>query len=537
MSLTPNAAATPPVASNAIFSTAMSTALTARQRDSVSGDSSLLVSPHKSNLQHHQQHHNNQPPQNVANAVTSDHHPILRVASAHGSRDCVNLLPYHAAIGQHKIQQRALFHNVSSSNALNTGTVQMSRSNMNVPATSVPSSVQMQQPPLYQQAVQDFTKFGPPFRRSPESRAIQAVQPFGLVGSVGSNSASDALPTIIPKECQVVKQLVREVVASQLANQGAAMTSCNAVANNKPQFFAPHNPGSVQENIVAAGPADPPPYSATQQRTITEQSSQQERRLPPAEASERSTILYQNYAHDLTTPKSASIEDPSIITTPRQQQQSALATAPLPRNIQQMQQLINVNNNYMGSLRMSLSHSDLSRLQHLSLAPEVQPQVSKMHPLLAAQQQNSRPPNVDIFFRPKCKRKNSLTLRCEQLQQEVNTLREAVQKRDELYKRNTTQLQKEIAQLRVLKKENKKSSSNDLEDISVAKLKRELQEKENQMYNFQQESERWQKLYNDEIQRKETTMGELSEAKNARIKSLEEMNAKTEKKMEDLENK
>lgn len=65
-------------------------------------------------------------------------------------------------------------------------------------------------------------------------------------------------------------------------------------------------------------------------------------------------------------------------------------------------------------------------------------------------------------------------------------------------------------------KENQKSRSanfTDVDEMLISKLKRELQEKDEQIFNFQQEALQWQNLYYEETKRRETATEEANDAK------------------------
>lgn len=116
-------------------------------------------------------------------AHPNQNHAILRVSSAHGPRDSVQHLQNH----------------------YQSSVVQGQKSSMQpLPNPPYPNQQQGRNaaeiiaPPMYQQAISsinnnEFGKFSST-RKSPESRAVQAVPPFGVRENV---------PNSIPDECQV----------------------------------------------------------------------------------------------------------------------------------------------------------------------------------------------------------------------------------------------------------------------------------------------------------------------------------------------
>lgn len=129
-------------------------------------------------------------------------HAILRVSSAHGPRDSVvhyiqNPQQAQQTMISQQNQQKSMNQNQNPPYSNNP--LQISSSHQQ--SRNPPVVNEIPAPPMYQQAISSIgNEFGKvsSTRKSPESRAVQAVPPFG-VREVIATAAS------IPDECQVKK--------------------------------------------------------------------------------------------------------------------------------------------------------------------------------------------------------------------------------------------------------------------------------------------------------------------------------------------
>ncbi|VDP06573.1 unnamed protein product [Soboliphyme baturini] len=134
------------------------------------------------------------------------------------------------------------------------------------------------------------------------------------------------------------------------------------------------------------------------------------------------------------------------------------------------------------------------------------------------------------------RKKNIYVQKAEELQRALHTFQDGMKKREDNHKRIRAQLEKELAHLQIQKKENqnKALSSTSLQDLksTTVNLRRDLQDKEEQMLNLQSEVVRWQEAYYDELKKQEAALSEAASSKDARIRILEENSSKAEKLIE-----
>ncbi|KHJ43445.1 hypothetical protein D918_06354 [Trichuris suis] len=117
-------------------------------------------------------------------------------------------------------------------------------------------------------------------------------------------------------------------------------------------------------------------------------------------------------------------------------------------------------------------------------------------------------------------KKEAYVQKSDELQRALHALQESMHKREENHKRE----HQPVASF----------SSRSLQDLenTIASLRKEIQEKEEQMLNLQSELVRWQEAYYVELKKQETAFSEASDTKDARIRVLEENSDKAEKLIE-----
>ncbi|KRY13862.1 Angiomotin [Trichinella patagoniensis] len=134
------------------------------------------------------------------------------------------------------------------------------------------------------------------------------------------------------------------------------------------------------------------------------------------------------------------------------------------------------------------------------------------------------------------KKKQSYMQKADELQRALHALQEGMRKREENHKRVRAELEKELAYMKIQKKENlqMKSTSRSLQDLenTISTLRKELQEKEEQILNAQTELVHWQEAYYVELKKQEAAFSEASDSKDARIRVLEKNSEKAEKLIE-----
>ncbi|KRZ70721.1 Angiomotin [Trichinella papuae] len=134
------------------------------------------------------------------------------------------------------------------------------------------------------------------------------------------------------------------------------------------------------------------------------------------------------------------------------------------------------------------------------------------------------------------KKKQSYMQKADELQRALHALQEGMRKREENHKRVRAELEKELAYMKIQKKENlqMKSTSRSLQDLenTISTLRKELQEKEEQILNAQTELVHWQEAYYVELKKQEVAFSEASDSKDARIRVLEKNSEKAEKLIE-----
>ncbi|KAL1226516.1 Angiomotin [Trichinella spiralis] len=134
------------------------------------------------------------------------------------------------------------------------------------------------------------------------------------------------------------------------------------------------------------------------------------------------------------------------------------------------------------------------------------------------------------------KKKQSYMQKADELQRALHALQEGMRKREENHKRVKAELEKELAYMKIQKKENlqMKSTSRSLQDLenTISTLRKELQEKEEQILNAQTELVHWQEAYYVELKKQEAAFSEASDSKDARIRVLEKNSEKAEKLIE-----
>ncbi|CDW52919.1 Angiomotin [Trichuris trichiura] len=134
-------------------------------------------------------------------------------------------------------------------------------------------------------------------------------------------------------------------------------------------------------------------------------------------------------------------------------------------------------------------------------------------------------------------KKEAYVQKSDELQRALHALQESMHKREENHKRVRADLEKKLAYLQIQKREHQpvaSFSSRSLQDLenTIASLRKEIQEKEEQMLNLQSELVRWQEAYYVELKKQETAFSEASDTKDARIRVLEENSDKAEKLIE-----